>query len=300
MTNKAVKRNIRLIVYLLGLITGTIFFYSCKVSHEATNLKLRPLSTSKILKYLNEKPSGYDNLSVKRINCQVSGLNGNTSFKAAIKLVKDEKILISFSKINLPVGRILLTPDSVKYVNYIDKQYFRGGYDFISDLLKLNIDFLDVQAILFNNFFSYYNNPENSDLSEFSSTIDSGRYVLRSINNRKLSKFYNKAWSEKADRYLKRKKEEILLVQTLYIEPEKYNILKLGFEDINNKRSVQFSYGDFSEVDGKDYPGSIDMFFNNKEEKINISVRMTGFSTEKEDDFDLKIPEKYVPAVLKN
>ena len=286
------------VVFCCLLVTGS--FYSCRTTRPVSAVRIKPLSTSKILKNLNEKPSGFDQLSIKRINCQISGSSvKNTSFKASLKLIKDSKILVSFSKMNIAVGRILLTPDSVKYVNYLDKQYFKGDYEFVYRSLNVNIDFQDIQAILFNNFFTYYNNPENSSLSDYDSFIDSGLYVLRSVNNRKLAKFYEKRDTGKGDRYQKRKKEDFTVVQSVYVEPETFNILKIEFEDSKNNRKVQFDFGDFSDVDGREYPGSIDMMFQSDDEKIGFNIRMNGFSIEKEEDFDLKIPDKYVPVVFK-
>ncbi|HCE58339.1 MAG TPA: hypothetical protein DER09_11040, partial [Prolixibacteraceae bacterium] len=43
------------------------------------------------------------------------------SFRISLKAIRDEKILASITKLNIPVGRVLLTPDSVIYVNYIDR-----------------------------------------------------------------------------------------------------------------------------------------------------------------------------------
>lgn len=285
------------IFFCFALITGS--FYSCKTTRNVSTIRLKYLSTGKILKNLEEKPSGFDQLSIKRINCQISGSSVNASFKASLKLIRDDKILVSFSKLNIPVGRILLTTDSVKYVNYLDKQYFKGDYEFVYKTLNINIDFQDIQAILFNNFFSYYNNPENTDLNDFVSFTDTGLYVLQSVNNRKLSKFYERKNSAKADRYLKKRNEEVQVVQTIYIEPEKFNILKVIFEDKKNNSKAQFDFGEFSEVAGKEYPGSIDLSYNSQHEKLMLNIRMNGFSTEKEEDFDLKIPDKYVPVVLK-
>ena len=300
MKNKEVNGRFGILIFLICFLLGTSLFYSCKAPRSVTSLKLKPISTGKIIKNLNEKPSGFDQLSIKRISCQVSGTSANTSFRATLKLVKDEKILISFSKINIPVGGILLTPDSVKYVNYVDRQFFRGDYEFVHRTMNLNIDFQDLQSLLFNNFFSYSNNPESTDLDEYKSFIDSGLYVLQSINNRKLSKFYNKWQSKKVDRFLKRKNEEALNVQTIYIEPVNFNIVKIVFEDKNNNNQLEFNFGDFTIVDGKEYPGAIDFNYNSKEEKLNIGIKMSGFSTEETGGFDLKIPEKYQPVVLKN
>ena len=297
--NRKVSRLFRIVSLFSMIIIASGLMYSCKTTQKAVAVKLKPLSAGKILKNINNKSSGFDQLAIKRISCQYSGPKTNASFKASLKLIRDKKILISFSKLNIPVGRILLTTDSVKYVNYIDRNYFEGNYDFSGKFFNINVDFQDIQSIIFNNFFSYYNDQEDADFNDFVSLTDSGLYVLQSINNRKLMKFYDNLKAHKVEKYLKRRNEDELIIQTVYIDPVNFNILKMIFEDKTDKSRVMFNFGEFTQVAGKDYPGSIDMNFDSMEEKLQLNIRMSGFSTDEEGSYDFKIPERYSPVRLK-
>jgi hypothetical protein len=294
-----VNRIFRILIIFICFVFTAGSFYSCKTTRNIAVPKLKPLNTRTIIKNLNEKPTGFERLSIKKISCQISGTSTNATFRASLKLVKNDKILVSFSKLNIPVGRILLTPDSVIYVNYLDKQYFKGDYTFIAESMNINFDFWDIQAILFNNIFSYYNDPADINIDDFESFAESGLYVLQSVNNRKLTKLYEKLNSRKADRYLRRKNDDAFIVQSIYIDPDKFNIVKIRIEDSKNNRKAEFDFGEFSAIDGRDYPGAIDMTISTQEEKLAFNVRLNGFSTQEEDDFALKIPERYTPVVIK-
>jgi hypothetical protein len=52
---------------------------------------------------------------------------------------------VSFSGIEL--GRMVLTPDSVFFVNKIAGSYYRGDYALLYNLLTFNLDFYTIQAI---------------------------------------------------------------------------------------------------------------------------------------------------------
>ncbi|MDR1345812.1 MAG: DUF4292 domain-containing protein [Bacteroidales bacterium] len=76
---------------------------------------------------------------------------------------------LSFSGIEL--GRMVLTPDSVFFVNKIEGSYYRGDYALLRNLLMLNLDFYMTQAIFngidfpkHNSYFHHEINRNKSNL----------------------------------------------------------------------------------------------------------------------------------------
>ena len=67
---------------------------------------------------------------------------------------KDKQIIVMLSKLNIPVGRLWLTPDSVKFINYLEKNYFLDDYSYLSSMLDMDLDFETIHAIVSNNIFS--------------------------------------------------------------------------------------------------------------------------------------------------
>ena len=285
------SRLVPICITIMVFVWGT----SCRAPKEVAVVNVKPMATGRLLKKIDQNAFDYDYLTIKRINCQFSSKDTKTSFRINLKAQKDERMLVAISKLNIPVGRVLLTPDSVIYVNYIDHNYFLDDYSFISDFLNMDVDFNTVQAIISNNAFSYRDDPRN-DFKTFDSFVEDGKYVLQSEKTRKIFKIESrmeKGKQQKIDRRLRRLNDEALILQKMFFDPFSFSLTKLEITDKTNLRSIFMSFGDFEKVGGKDYPETIDMNFSSEEQEISMKIRMSGFSTDDIESFELKIPEKY-------
>lgn len=271
----------------------SLWFSSCRTARELPVVEAKPMSTGKLLKRVEQNAFDYNYFTIKRINCQFSTDETKTNFKVNLKAIKDDKILVSISKLNIPVGRVLLTPDSVKYVNYIDHNYFTDDYSFLSRFLNIDLDFATVQSIISNNAFSYRNDRKNKDFRNFVSYIDSGMYVVQSEKERKIEKIEEKGKWDKVERRMKRFEQDALILQKMYFNPGNFALLKLTIDDKTNDRNMVMNFDDFTQVKNKDFPGYISMQFISPQSKVNLKIRMSGFSTEKITSLSFKIPEKY-------
>ncbi len=270
-----------------------VWFTSCRTSRELQMAVAKPISTGKLLKKVEQNAFYYKYFTIKRINCQFSSKQTKTNFNVSLKAIKDEKILVSISKLKVPVGRVLLTPDSVKYVNYIDRNYFVDDYSYLSSFLNIDLDFAIIQCILSNNAFSYRNDPKNKDFKTFDSFIEGGMYVLQSEKTRKILKMEEKEKTGKIERRMKRLDDNALILQKMYFNPVNFELTKLIINDRTNDRKMNMDFDDFVEIQNKDYPGMIDMSFHSDKNEVKLKMRMNGFSTEKINSLSIKIPEKY-------
>lgn len=283
-----------LVHYILVFSTFLLVISSCKTPKKiVTTGKVKPISTNRLIRKVAENSFDYDMLAIKRIACQFEGPNGKTSFRANLKSEKDKQILVTLSKINVPLARIYLTPDSVKMVNYLNKNYLEEDYGYLSNFVNADLDFEMVQAILSNEAFSYRDDERDNDFKEFVSYADSGMYILQSFKNRKLNKILEKGKDEKIDRYLKKLDEDDFIVQHLYIDPTTFKIRKIVLDDQTNRRKVTVDFSDFVSVDKQLYPGDIDMHFTSPEKDLSMKIKLSKFSTDKDQSFKFNIPEKY-------
>lgn len=281
-------------IVLILLIT--FWLSSCRTARELPTAVAKPMSTAKLLKKIEQNAFDYEYLTIKRISCQFSNNDTKTNFTINLKTLKDEKILVSISKLRVPVGRVLLTPDSVKYVNYIDHNYFVDDYSYLSSFLNIDLDFATVQSIISNNAFSYRNDIKNKDFKTFDSFVEDGMYVLQSEKNRKIFKMEKKSKvgkTGKIERRMKRLDDEALILQKMYFNPENFTLTELIINDKSNNRKMNMNFNNFVEVQNKDYPGIIDMNFNSEQNEVKLKLKMSGFSTDKVNSFIIKIPEKY-------
>lgn len=280
-------------LFVVAFLLIALGLSSCKTTREITTVNVKSISTAKLLKNVEENSLVYESFSISRINCQYSGNQQKTSFKISLKAIKDRKILGSITKLNIPVGRVLLTPDSVIYVNYIDRNYFVDDYTFLSNFLNIDLDFATIQSIISNSAFSYRNDEKDKDFKTFKTNVESGMYVLQSERERKVYKMDEKGKTGKIERRLKRLDDNALILQKMSFNPSNFALTKLLIEDKTNNRKMEMNFDDFVKVMNKDYPGTIDMSFNSESDNIVLKLKMSGFSTKKLDSLNLEIPEKY-------
>lgn len=285
------SRISRFVIYFLLILTAG--WWSCKTPREVATVNVKPISTPKLLKNIENTGLFYNYLTISRINCQFSNNNSNTSFRVNLKAIRDEKILVSVTKLNIPVVRVLLTPDSIVYVNYLEKNYFTDDYSYLSSILNIDLDFELVQAIVSNSAFSYRNDQKDKDFRAFTTSVEEGMYVLQSQRERKVIRLETKNKAAKIERRLKRLDDTALILQKLFFNPGNFALTKVLISDKTNQREMKLNFGDFVQIEDKDYPGSIDIQFLSETEKLELNVRLSGFSTEKPSPLRLEIPQNY-------
>lgn len=288
-----IKRLVRFSVIAVLFVSVLLWLSSCRSAREIPMKNLKPLSTGKLLKKVEQNALDFEYLTIRRINCQYSDGQTKTTFKVNLKAARDDKILVSISKLNFPVGRVLLTPDSVRYVNYLEKNFFLDDYSYLSRILNIDLDFETVQSILANNAFSYRNDPKEKDFRTFDSSAESGMYVLQSEKERKIEKMEEERNRKKVERRLTRLGDEALIIQKMFINPQTFALTKLIISDKSNNRHMEIDFDEFEKVNRKDYPGSIDMIFSSPRNTVSLKTKMSGFTTDKIESFNFKIPEKY-------
>jgi len=267
---------------------------SCKTSKTITTFeKLKPISTSRLIKNIEENAFKYEGLDIKRIACVYETPDNKTSFRATLSSKEDDHIQVMISKLNLPVAKILLTPDSVKMINYLQKTYFLGDYSYFEKILGASVDFQVVQSILTNDVFSYRNDEKDNDYKEFVSYADSGAYILQSLKNRKLEKINRKGKDDKIDRYLKKLDEESFIVQYLYVDPTNFKVRKILMDDVSEGRKVTVNFDDFTPVEDQLYPGSIDIHLTSRESDMKMKIKLSKFSLDPDPTINFRIPDKY-------
>jgi len=122
--------------------------------------------------------------------------------------------------------------------------------------------------------------------------------ILDKTNNRKMEmnfdefeKVMNKDYPGTVD--MNFNSETALILQKMSFNPTNFALTKLLILDKTNNRKMEMNFDEFEKVMNKDYPGTVDMNFNSETDNISLKIQMSGFSTEKVDALNLKIPEKY-------
>ncbi len=251
------------------------------------------MGTSKLIRNIEANSFDYKHLAIKKISCQFDNGKTKTSFKASILAEKDKQITVMLTKLNIPVGRLWLTPDSVKFINYLEKNYFLDDYSYLSSMLDMDLDFETIHAIISNNVFSLGDEKRDKETREYETKTDSGMYVLESVKKLK-SRKENQRMSERRQA---RKAQKIIpdspVRQTIYVDPVTYKLRKIKMVDAANSRNLNIDFSDFVPVEKQIYPGEMSLNFASPESVMQLRIKFAGFSMEEEKDIRFKVPEKY-------
>lgn len=267
---------------------------SCKTTRVATTTEaVKPMGTNKLVRNIENNAFDYKHLSIKRITCQFDNGKSRTSFKASILAEKDKQIIVMLSKLNIQVARLWLTPDSVKFINYLEKNYFLDDYSYLSSMLDMDLDFETIHAIVSNNIFSLNDGTRDKESREYEAKIDSGMYVLESVRKMKARKENPKMNERRQARKARKIVPDSPVKQTIYVDPGTFKLRKIKMVDTANSRNLNIDFSDFVPVGKQLYPGEMSLNFKSPETFMELRIKFTGFSTEGEKDIRFKVPEKY-------
>lgn len=284
----------RLSIFGLGCLVF-IGFSSCKTTRVATTSTevVKPIGTNKLIRNIENNAFDYKHLSIKRITCQFDNGKTKTSFKASIVAKKDKQIIVMLSKLNIPVGRLWLTPDSVKFINYLENNYFLDDYSYLSSMLDMDLDFETVHAIVSNNIFSLGAEKHDKEIKDYAAKIDSGMYVLESVKKLKPRKEIQRMSERRQVRNAQKIVPDSPVRQSIYIDPVTFKLRKIKLIDATNARDLNIDFSDFVPVDKQIYPGEMSLRFDSPESTMQLHIKFAGFSTEEEKDIRFRVPEKY-------
>jgi hypothetical protein len=269
-------------------------FSSCRSTRiAATSAVVKPMSAGKLIRNIENNAFDYKHLSIKRISCQFDNGKTQTSFRASIWAEKDKRITVMLTKLNIPVGRLWLTPDSVKFINYIEKTYFLDDYSYLSSVMDMDLDFETVHAILSNNIFSLQDDKRDKENRDYETKIDLGMYVLESIRKVDAKKEDQRINERRQARRARKLVEPGPIHQLVYVDPVTYKLRKITLEDLQNARKLNISFSDYTEVEKQLYPGEIGLNLMSPDTKMELNIKFAGFSLEKEKEINFKVPEKF-------
>ena len=258
------------------------FLFSCSAKREAIKTKNHPERHSSrfLLKELHQNEFQFTQMNMKAaITVKDSGKR--SSFHANLRVKKDSAIWISIEPMfGIELARVLITKDTVLFIDRIHRHYFAGNFDFINNKFNIDIDYNTFQSILMGNSIPF---DENEKVR---SAIDSDAYYLSTIKRRK----YRKVVEKDKDKRIRREAQEI---QILWLAMHTYKIKKLMLSDFNAHQSMTINYGDYQKVDDQLFPSQLNV--NIKADKsLDIKIDYTKLVRNKPKHMVFNIPEKYV------
>ncbi len=126
-------------IYKGIILAGTIVLLlsSCKSTRPLMKAPLKEEGPEYLYSKLKENELRFDWLSVK-FDASYSEKRNSTDFKGQVRIRKDSLIWVSITPaLGIEYFRMVITTDSVKYVNRFNKEYFVGDYALVSRFLQI-------------------------------------------------------------------------------------------------------------------------------------------------------------------
>lgn len=111
---------------IIILIIAVALSACAKKTEIAKPQKLQSKSPKFLIKKLNEQEQEFDYLFAK-FTARTNFDNRKLNFKGSIRIKSDSIIWLSFTKLGgVELVRLVLTQDSIKFINKWDKEYYKG------------------------------------------------------------------------------------------------------------------------------------------------------------------------------
>ena len=265
--------------YWLSILTICFILFSCKV-HEKENIKIKVKYRSSrfLVSKLKENEFKFNTFYTK---AAVSFNDGEkkTSFKTHLRIKKDSAIWMSITPLlGIEMARVLITQDTVKFLNRSSKEYFIGNFDYLNKLFGADIDYQMLEALLIGNSLDFEENNK----------------VHSRVDRKKNLYFLSTEKKRKVKKELEKNKDKIKKqAQVFWLDPVNFKIKELLLSSPETNRSLVGSYSDYKEVETQLIPHNLYLTLESKTTS-NIELKYNKVSIGKSLTFPFKISSKYV------
>jgi hypothetical protein len=243
-------------------------------------------NSKSLMQHIKENEFKYDWMYAKANVEYKEGEGENAkeeSFDIRVKVKKDSAILISIQALSLvDVAKVLITKDSVKLVDYIHKQYFKGDYNYINEILRADLDYEVIQALLFGNSAEFYD-----DEQKLKPVTDRQNCVYRLSTERK----------RRLRRIEQGETQPKQSLQTLTLDPNTFKIITNEFIDVATNRFFEVKYSKFNMPDSIYAPHLVDIEIK-AEKKVKAKIEYVRMDKNVPQKVTLNIPSKYDPIKI--
>ncbi len=266
---------LRLFPFLLLLI----ILASCSSQRKIIKAPIKEEGAEYLFKKLKEHELQYHWLTAK-FSAEYKNKGQTTSLNGQIRNRKDSVIWLSFSPaLGIEVFRMMLTQDSVKFINRMNNTFFAGDYNYVNRYLNTNIDFDILQSFLTGNDLSFYEN------GKFRAGLDNNFYKLATAERMKLKKF------------IRNKQENLrVLIQNIWIDPESFKITRADVKEIREPNiKLEARYSSFEKIEEQLFPKEMS-FDISADNNLSVAVSFSKITINTAQAFPFKIPQSYHPV----
>jgi len=269
------KRSIFIVACILVTLAG------CRTNRQSKHINTVDRSMEEVMAMFKENRLVFNTISGRagiRYKDKDHALNLTMNFK----IVKDSAIWMSFSPIlGIEVSRVLLTRDSLKWIDRLNGNFYTGDYNRLSQIAGIQIDYDILQCIL------TATPQEEYQLEDFQGKRVGSQYQFFNYTRRAYKEFQKTA-----------KPDSHFILQDIWIDMSDCRISKVRIkETLKNKISVEVAYTGYLSVDGFLFPSGYAIIAKSDGE-IHINGQIDRIAFNENMKLQFRIPDRYTPIRL--
>ncbi len=269
--NKSILPNILILILLVGS------FNACKPRRDIITPAIDDLlrSPERALRTMHANQADFD-FYAARFSGNAFWGNSNYNVSGTLRIHKDQAIFLSVTPLlGIEVARLLITPDTVKFLNRLQSSYFIGDMSFINDMLGTDLDFYMLQAILTGNDFEHFTS-DNFRISD-----DRGMLLLSSPARRR-----------------KNDHQAPAVEHNIWLDRENFRIRQTVVYDASQRRMIRADYKSFETLGGQLLPNDLVLVFTDPGSRAELTLRTSRTSINSPQEMTFSVPSRYKPMDL--
>lgn len=227
--------------------------------------------------------------------------DGNKSFKAQIRSVTDSAAWVSVvPALGIEVARIVITADSLKFMDRVSDQYFIGDTASAKKKFGLQPSLTLLQQALLGKAIGL------DPTEKYRSDREDGHYVLTSKEKRRFIRaaedispadtLDGKDMNERRlERTLRRAEEKEAVVLRYWINPEDFQVTRVQITDLAMDQSADVHYEERSTASNANLPTRIRITLTEPGRVASGTLDISRIDLEGPVHMTFKIPEKFTP-----
>jgi len=277
--------------FILSLLVSILFVTSCSTTRKLPVFEIKPMPVAKILKKVEHESPVFNNYESKKISVDFDVNNEKNSLTGQFKTKRNKSIILTIRKLSIPLGKGLITPDSVIFVNYLDKSYLAGDFKDIKKLIGIDVDYDLIQALLTADISKILQSA-NFDKGIISD-IDSQMYRINSRFDPKIDRALTTGNDKLLNRYMKRMNDSEFIDYSIWVDPQYFVTRKIYLNDIKYKKNITIRYNQYELIGRSLFPQEISFDFFSASQKFSILLKLSKSSINADNDFSFSVPEKF-------
>ncbi|HOS83360.1 MAG TPA: DUF4292 domain-containing protein [Bacteroidales bacterium] len=263
-----------------------LFLASCSQTKPVATLKPRELKQITNQQLFDSIITNYGKYETFTAKFSAQLVNPKPiQIKGTIRIQKDSIIWVSITPaLNIEAVRCIITPDSIKYINRIDKSYYEGGYEIIQKIAGVPMNYKALQSVLLNEMIFY----------PFENVIDTAQMFQTYQISKRKNDLVAQNYTFKERRSLgSRRTDSSTVFQSMNIQFDCFRVSEFEIIDDAKNLKVQTKYSFFSIIDSIAFPKILTFEVKSHKKRMEFLLNFEKVEFNIEQTYPFSVNTKY-------